>query len=96
MSTKDDVIVYGKQIEEVDRYVYLGEMVTKDHDQVQGLKRRMRQVWSVFCKLDIMRDKNVPIRLKRKAFNECKLLVMTHGREIWSLSNTQLEKLVTA
>ena len=29
---KDDVIVDGKKIEEVDRYVYLGKMVTKDHD----------------------------------------------------------------
>ena len=30
---KDDVIVDGKKIEEVDSYVYLGQMVTKDHDQ---------------------------------------------------------------
>ena len=31
---KDDVIVDGKKIEEVERYVYLRQMVTKDHDQV--------------------------------------------------------------
>ena len=37
---------------------------------------------------------NVPMRLKRKAFKECILLVMTHGCETWLLSNTQLEKLV--
>ena len=43
-----------------------------------------------------MRDKNVPMRLKRKALNECILPVMTYGCESWSLSNTQLEKLVTA
>ena len=50
----------------------LGQMVTKDHDQVQEMKRRIGQGWSAFCKLDnIMRDKNVPMRLKRKAFNEC-------------------------
>ena len=34
------------------------------------------------------------MRLKRKAFNECILPVMTYGRETWSLSNTQFEKLV--
>ena len=45
-------------------------------------------------KLDsIMRDKNVPLILKRKAFNECILPVMTYSCETWSLSNTQLEKL---
>ena len=93
---KDDVIVDGKKIEEVDSYVYLGQMVTKDHDQRQEMKRRIGQGWSAFCKLDnIMRDKNVPMRLKRKAFNECILPVMTYGCETWSLSNTQLEKLVT-
>ena len=93
---KDDVIVDGKKIEEVDRCVYLGQMVTKDHDQVQEMKRRIGQGWRAFCKLgNIMRDKNVPMRLKRKAFNECILPVMTYICEIWSLSNTQLEKLVT-
>ena len=92
---KDDVIVNGKKIEEVDRYVYLGQMVTKDHDQIQEMKRRIGQGWSAFCKLDIMRDKNVPMRLKRKAFNECVLPVMTYGCETWLLSHTQLEKVVT-
>ena len=90
---KDDVIVDGKKIEEVDSYVYLGQMVTKDQDQIQEMKRRIGQGWSAFCKLDnIMRDKNVPMRLKRKVFNECILPVMTYGCETWSLSNTQLEE----
>ena len=69
-------------------------MVTKDHDQVQEMKRRIGQGWSAFLKLDIMRDKNVSMRLKRKAFSECILPVVICGCENWSLSNTQLEKLV--
>ena len=35
---KDDVIVDGKSIEEVDRYVYLRQMVTKDHNKVDYKK----------------------------------------------------------
>ena len=31
---KDDVTADRKKIKEVDRYVYFGQMVTKDHDQV--------------------------------------------------------------
>ena len=38
---KDDAIVGGKKIRKVDRYVYLGQMVTKDHDQVQEKKRKI-------------------------------------------------------
>ena len=37
---KDDVIVDGKKIEEVDNYVYFGQMVTKHHDKIQEMKRR--------------------------------------------------------
>ena len=48
---KDDVIVDGKKIEEIDRYIYLRQ-VAKDHDQVQEMKRRIGQEWSAFCELD--------------------------------------------
>ena len=41
-ANKDDVIVDGEKIEEIDRYVYLGQMVTKDHGQVQETKRENR------------------------------------------------------
>ena len=88
---KDDVIVDGKKIDEVDSYVYLGQMVTKDDDQMQEMIRRIRQRWSAFRKVDnIMWDKNEPMRLKRKAFNERIPPVMTYGCETWLLSNTQL------
>ena len=43
---KDNVIVYGKTIEEVDSYVYLGKMVTKGYDQIQEMKRRIGQGWN--------------------------------------------------
>ena len=39
---KDDVIIDGRKIEEVDRYVYLRQPVVKDHDQVQQMKRRTK------------------------------------------------------
>ena len=35
------------------------------------------------------------MKLKRKALNECMFPVMTYVCETWSLSNTQLAKLVT-
>ena len=43
-----------------------------------------------------MQDTNVPMRLKRKAFNEYILPVMTFDCKTLSHSTTQLEKLVTA
>ena len=46
---KDDVIVDGKKIEEVEFYVYLRQMVTKDHDQIKEMKRRIGQGWRQEC-----------------------------------------------
>ena len=90
------MIVDGKKVKEIDRYVYLGQMVTKKYHQVQYMKRKIGQEWSAFGKLDnIMRDKNVRMRLKRKAFNERILPIMTYGCGTRSRSNTQLERLVT-
>ena len=64
---KDGVTVGGKKIQEVDRYFYVGKMVTKDQDQVQEMKIGNGQGWTAFCNLNnIMRDKNMPLRLKNK------------------------------
>ena len=49
---KDDVIIDGKKLEEFDKYIYLGQMVTKYQNQVQEMKRRIGQGWNAFCKLD--------------------------------------------
>ena len=66
---KDDVIVHEKKIQKVDKYVYLGQMVAKDLDQVQEMKRRIGQGWRAFCELDnIMQKKYLPMTLK-KAYN---------------------------
>ena len=78
-----------------DKYIS-GRWWLKTMTRYKKMKMRIGQGWSAFCKLDnIMRDKNVPRRLKRKAFRKYILPVMTCDCETWSLSNTQLEKLIT-
>ena len=49
---KDDVVVDAKKIEEVNKYSYLGQMVTKNHEQVQEMKRKIEHQRNAFCKLD--------------------------------------------
>ena len=93
---KTDININGRKIEEVDNYIYLSQMVTKDHDQEQELRCRIGLGWTAFGKLDsIMQNKRIPLRLKTKVHNECILPVITYGSETWSLSKTQLQKMVT-
>ena len=42
-----------------------------------------------------MRNRNVPLWIKKKAHDECILPVLTYGSETWSISATKLQKLVT-
>ena len=93
---KTDININGRKIKEVENYIYLSQMVTKDHDQEQKLRHRIGLGWTAFGKLDsIMQNKSIPLRLKTKVHNECILPVIMYGSETWSLSNTQLQKMVT-
>ena len=93
---KTDMNIKGRKIEEVDNYIYLGQMVTKDHVQEQELRHRIGLGWTAFSKLDsFMQNKRIPLRLQTKVHNELILPVITYGSETWSLSKTQLQKMVT-
>ena len=91
---KTDININGRKIKEVDNYIYLSQ--TKDHEQEQELKHRIGLGWTAFGKLDsIMKNKSNPLTLKTKVYNECILPVIMYGSKTWSLSKTQLQKIVT-
>ena len=93
---KTDININGRKIEAVNNYIYLGQMVTEDHNQEQELRCRIGLGWTTFGKLDsIMWNRCIPLRLKTKVHNECKHSVIMYGSETWSLSKTQLQKMVT-
>ena len=94
---KTDISINGRKIKKVDSYIYLGQMVTKDHGQEQELRCRIGLGWTAFGKFDsIMQNKSIPLWLKMKVHSECILPVITYGSETMSLSKTQLQKIVTA
>ena len=93
---KSDININGRKIKEVNSYIYLGQMVTKYHNQEQELRHKTDFGCTAFGKLDSIRqNKSIPLRLKTKVHNECILPVITYGSETWSLSKTQLQKMVT-
>ena len=50
--TKTNININGRKIKEVDSYIYLGQMVTKDHDQEEEFRCRIGLGWTIFGKLD--------------------------------------------
>ena len=62
---KTYININGRKIKEVENYIYLGHMMTKDHNQEKELRHRIGLGWTAFGKLDsIMQSKRIPLRLK--------------------------------
>ena len=79
--TPQDIKIDGKDLEQVDEYIYLGQLIKlkKDHDS--EIKRRKKIGWMTFGKnQDIFKSK-MPICLKRKIYNQCVIPAMTYGCE---------------
>ena len=63
---KSTITVDGKIIEEVDSYVYLGEMVMQD-GLLPEIRKRIALGWEAFGMVDnIMRGRKASMKIKRK------------------------------
>ena len=87
------VQINGIEVEKVDEYVYLGQLVTMKNDKSDEIKRRIIAGWVAFNKYrDIMKSK-IPICLKRKVYNQCVLTAMTYGSQTWAITKRMQERL---
>lgn len=97
--TPDNLQVHiGDQtVENVEEYVYLGHCIKLGKEnQTAEIKRRVRLTWAAAGKLShVLRNRTIPINLKRKVFNTCLLPVMTYGMETMTLTVKSANKLRT-
>jgi hypothetical protein len=94
-SNSNNLTINNKAIETVDEYVYLGHKIKLGKEnQIAEIPRRIGLGWAAFGKLDhILKNKNVPLNLKRKVFETCVLPVITYGLETMTLTANTIHKL---
>lgn len=82
-------------LEVVDHYVYLGHNIKLEKEnQAAEITRRVGLTWAAFGKLGfILRDRTMPINLKRKVFESCVLPVTTYGLETTELTQNSANRL---
>ena len=84
----------GEEIEEVDDYKYLGQVISPSQHTDLELNSRIRAAWSCFGKnREILLDKEIPTSLKTKVLNMCVLPAMTYGCETWALTSKQMTRI---
>lgn len=89
------IAINGKELENVEEYVYLGQLTTlgKANKDVE-IERRRRLGWAAFGKLaKILKNRRIPLHLRVKVFDQCILPVLTYGAQTWTFTKQTVTKL---
>ena len=87
----------SEELEEVSEYKYLGRMITTGNDMSKEIDQIITSGWRWFGEYsDFLKEKKMPICLKRKIMNTVVLPAMTYGAETWTLTKQQERKLAVA
>uniref|UniRef100_A0A914UYW4 Reverse transcriptase domain-containing protein n=1 Tax=Plectus sambesii TaxID=2011161 RepID=A0A914UYW4_9BILA len=75
------------EIEAVDNYSYLGQLVTIVRDHTREIRRRKQAGWAVFHQYrNFLTSRTVDMKYKRRIFNQCIIPAMQYGSECWALT----------
>jgi hypothetical protein len=82
---KHTIKVENIELEEVNHYIFLGQQISMDGDNMAEIKR-IKLGWTTFGRNSMVLKGNIPWCLKRKVFNQFILPVLTYGSETWTLT----------
>ena len=93
---QDPVQLHQENIKEVDKFVYLGSVVSKDGGTDEDIKSRINKARHAFNTLrQIWRSKALSIHNKIRIFNTNVKSVLLYGSETWRVTKTNTHKLQT-
>ena len=91
------LMIDREQLEEVTECKYLGRLVTSSNEISKEIGQRKTSGWRRFGEYShFLKDRKIPIRLKRKIMDTVILPAMTYGTETCALTKHQEKKLAVA
>lgn len=87
------IFIYNKQIEYVEDYIYLGQLISLENQEDKEIDRRITNSWKQFWKHKHIFDANLTDNSKKYLFDATILPVMTYGSQTWNLSSRSRQKL---
>lgn len=85
--------VDSKEIEVVDQFKYLGQLVAFEQKAEIEIAARIASTWKRFWSLKYILLNNFPLYQKTKIMNSCILPILTYGSQTWALTDNQKRKL---
>ena len=92
----EEIKIGTETLEEVNEYIYLGQIIKLTYDKDSEVKRRINIGWKAYNKYRYIMRSDMPLSLKRKIFNHCIIPAMTYGSETWKLTKGSENKLIRA
>ncbi|CAH2229000.1 jg14622 [Pararge aegeria aegeria] len=91
---KQTIKVNNQEIEYVDEYVYLGQIISPNMQMDKELQRRVNNSWARYWSLkEVLKSKDIPMPTKSKVYNMCILPILTYGCQTWGLTKAHQQKL---
>ena len=85
----DDTILF------VDKYTYLGQIITQNHKIDDEIRRRRSAAWLSFKSVEDVLKKTKDVKLRAHIINSMILPVLNYGCEVWTLRENGKQKLQT-
>ena len=74
------------KLELVDKFCYLGDMLSVDGDADAAVEARIRIGWNKFRQLlPLLTNKDVSLIMRGRLYSSCVLSSMLHGSETWPI-----------
>ena len=87
----------GRDMEEVEKFVYLGAVVTTTGGAGEDICSRLGKAQAVFCNLKIIgRNSQLSINTKLRIFRSSVLAVLLYGCETWRMIKSDETKLIVS
>ncbi|CAB3252101.1 unnamed protein product [Arctia plantaginis] len=89
-----DITINGQKLEYVEEYVYLGQIISITDQMSKEIDKRIATGWKKYWALkEIMKSKELGMKIKKKTFDTCILPCITYGCETWALTKRHRDKL---
>ena len=89
------ITLNGSAISFVDKYTYLGQIVTHNHNIDDEIRRRRSAAWFNFRSIEDVLKKTKDAKLRAHLFNSTVLPSLNYGSEVWTLRQSDKQKLQT-
>ncbi len=88
------LVVNGGELEEIQQFCYLGEVLDCEAGVERGVKARVAAAWGRWREISsLLVNRNIELRSRGRVYEACVRSALLYGAETWALTNRLMEVL---